>query len=559
MPAGGAAPLYEDSRRLFGASLWLDAAGVILDAALDERHAEVELAAWRERLAEITAALGWRVQACARRDGPRAALAVTAPFDALFTATLVNEWAWMRAATNGVARALATTSNADELLPAELAPAVDRLRALLVAEENPALRALASRAAVESVPLIADDERVSVGYGAKGKSWPTRALPDPDAVAWDSLSAIPVALVTGSNGKTTTTRLVAAMLARDGHTVGFSCSDGVFIAGARVETGDWSGPDGARRVLRDPQVTAAVLEVARGGLLRRGLVVPHATAAIVTNVAEDHFGGYGIHSRADLAAVKLCVAHALGSTGTLVLNGDDETLRATSPDRGRRLEWFSAEAPPESVPPADEMPITHGGAAAYNVMNAIGAAHVARALGVGTESVRQTLRAFGSDNADNPGRLERFDVGGVRVWIDYAHNPHGLAALLNACRAEARSGRLGLLLGQAGDRDNDAIRALARTAWTARPDCVVLKDLDGYLRGREPGEVPGLLCAELLAAGAPGEILSIVANEVAGVRALLDWSRAGDLLVLLVHALDARHRAIAWLEELRRSGWMAPD
>ena len=501
---------------------------MVLEAALHADHAEAELAAWRDRVAAFTAALGWRVTTGVRRDGARATLAFTVPGDALLTATLINEWAWIGAATDGTRRATATMAEGDERLPVGLPAALERVRALLAEEREPAPRA-------------------------------------PDAAIARPAGTIPVALVTGSNGKTTTVRLIAAMLARAGHTVGFCCSDGVFIDGTRVEEGDWSGPAGAQRVLDDPRVTAAVLETARGGLLRRGLAVERADAAIVTNIAEDHLGGYGIHSLADLAEVKLVVARALGDRGTLVLNGDDETLRTAEHRHRGPVEWFRASAPPAMVPPATEMPLAHGGAAAYNVMNAIGAATVARALGVPDDAIAATLRTFGADNADNPGRLERFHTGGVRIWIDYAHNPHGLAALMSAARTHAASpagtgpGRLGLLLGQAGDRQDDAIRSLARTAWEARPERIVLKDLDGYLRGRSLGEVPGLLRAELLAAGADPSQLEIVADETSGVRALLAWSRPGDLLVLLVHALEARSRAIALLTTLEASGWIAGE
>jgi cyanophycin synthetase len=562
---------------------------VILEATLDAAHGDAEIAAWRAHVVELTGALGWRVQMAVRRDvggaaladGPgyavRAALGFTAPIDALFAATLINEWAWMRAsagrgsgsipADGGSSESPAEEASSDDPLPCDFPAALARARMLIAEESNPALIALRDRAAREDVPFIADEDLVSVGYGAKGEHWPARALPPAEAVDWNARGTIPVALVTGSNGKTTTTRLVAAMLTNAGHTVGFCCSDGVFIAGTQVESGDWSGPAGAKRVLRDSRVTAAVLETARGGLLRRGLVVPRADAAIITNIAADHFGGYGIHSLADLAAVKLVVARAVGATGTLVLNGDDATLRAAHMEavdaedargaapathRTTRIEWFGEAVPLESVPAAAEMPIAFGGAARYNMLNAIGAAHVARALGVAADVVAQTLREFGRDNADNPGRLERHDVRGVRVWIDYAHNPHGLAALLNLCTAEAQGGRIGLLLGQAGDRDDDAIRALARTAWDPRrrrPDRIVLKDVDGYLRGRAPGDVPELLRTELLAAGAPAERLSVALDEISGVRALLDWARAGDLLVLPVHNLDARKRAIQLLRE----------
>ena len=533
------------------------APGVILEAVLDSRHADAELAAWSERLAEITAALGWRVQSAVRRDGTWAALAFTAPIDALFTATVVNEWAWIGAATDGARRAVSTLA-ADEIqLPAALPAALERLREMLAEEANPALVALAERASSEHVPFFADEEQVTVGYGAKSKSWPPRDLPRAHDVAWSALGEIPVALVTGSNGKTTTVRLIAAMLARAGHTVGFCCSDGVGVGGEMLETGDWSGPAGAKRVLREPRVTAAVLESARGGLLRRGLALPRAQAAIVTNIAEDHFGEYGIRTRADLARVKLTVAGVLGASGraapgTLVLNGDDPALLGAAPGHGGSVEWFSTATPSAGLPAAAEMPITLDGAAAYNYANALGAAAVARALGVAPAEIADTLRTFGADNADNPGRLERFTVRGVRVWVDYAHNPHGLAALLAAARRDLEAndaGRLGLLLGQAGDREDEAIRALARTAWTATPDRIVLKDLDGYLRGRTAGEVPTLLRDELLRAGASEAQLEHAADEEDGVRILLAWARPGDLLVLPVHALGARARTVELLAQ----------
>jgi cyanophycin synthetase len=471
-------------------------------------------------------------------------LAFTAPIDALLAATMVNEWACTRAADDGAARAAVTGDPAEPRLPLDEAEALAALRERIAAEAQPALRALVARAGREGVPLLFDETDVSIGYGVHGRTWPLVSAPAPDTVAWDRLGRIPVALVTGSNGKTTTVRLVAAMLAAAGHVVGFCCSDGVFVGGDRLERGDWSGPAGARRVLRDQRVTAAVLETARGGLLRRGLACPSADAAIITNIAEDHLGGYGVTSLDDLAEVKCIVAHALGRTGTLVLNADDALLGRVRHGHEGPVQRFSAAGPPDFLPPVLEMPLTIDGAARHNVENIAGASLVARALGVPDEAIRRAVRAFGAQNTDNPGRLERFERGGVRIWIDYAHNPHGLAALLDAARGARGDGRLGLLLGQAGDRDDEAIRALGRAAWAARPDRVVLKDLDGYLRGREPGEVPAILRRELVAAGAHEGQLELARDETDGVLRLLAWARPGDLLVMPVHALDARERAI---------------
>ena len=145
-----------------------------------------------------------------------------------------------------------------------------------------------------------------------------------------------VALVTGSNGKTTTTRLLAAMTRAAGCPTGWSCTDGVFLDGHRLERGDWSGPGGAQRVVREPGVRCAVLETARGGILRRGLGVTGAQVAVVTNVQADHFGEYGITTLADLAAVKLTVAKGLAPGGVLVRNADDASLRTSPPPRRHR-------------------------------------------------------------------------------------------------------------------------------------------------------------------------------------------------------------------------------
>lgn len=539
------APLWEDSRRLFGASLWLHAPGVVLDAALDPDAAHSELAAWRTHALRLAIAVGWESELTVRRRGDRAALALTAPIDALLAATLLNEWAWCRAARDGRARADVTGDPQEPRLPFEEAAARLALRSHIAHEANPALRLLATFAARAGTPFLFDETHVTLGYGARGRSWPLDALPAPEDVPWHTLKRIPVALVTGSNGKTTTVRLIATMLANDGFVTGFSCSDGVFIGGECVERGDWSGPAGARRVLRDPSVTAAVLETARGGLLRRGLACPRADVAVITNIAEDHLGGYGVTSMEDLTDVKCIVARSLDPGGRLVLNGDDPQLLHAHHGHTGTVDWFRAEDPPAFLPPVEEMPLTLDGAAKHNVANLASAALAARALRVREQAILHVARTFGAKNSDNPGRLERFERGGVRIWIDYAHNPHGLGALLDAAAAARGTGRLGLLLGQAGDRDDSAIRELARTAWSAKPDRVVLKDLEGHLRGRERGDVPSLLRAELLASGAREDQLDLSLGETDGVNRLLAWGRPGDLLVLPVHALEARERAIS--------------
>lgn len=540
---------FVDSRRLTGPNLHfaapgavLQSAGVAVDAALRER--------WHAQVARARAALAWpQAPVSVRATAGGAVFALAAPVDQLFSATEVNEWA-LASALDGHG-AWARLHAPGHPAAWDEASAMATLRAFAAHERRPALAALYAAAQARRRNVLLDEDSLALGAGDHARCWPLDALPDAAVLDWDALREVPIALVTGSNGKTTTTRLLAAMLRAHGHRVGFTCTDGVFIAGEAVERGDWSGPGGARRVLEDSRVTAAVLETARGGLLRRGLVVPRADVAVITNVAADHFGEYGIDSLADIAAAKGVVARALSTRGTLVLSAEDPTLVAHPPRTDAQLRWFGSGANTSGLlPPAQEMPIAMAGLAAYNIANAEAAACAARALGVPDPLITQTLRTFGRDNADNPGRLERFDHQGRRIWLDYAHNPHGLGALLALAAAARGSGRLGLILGQAGDRPDESLRALARAAWDVTPDCVVLQEMTHYLRGRAPGEVPAVLRDELLRRGARADQVVLTTSEAEAVDALLAWSAPGDLLVMPVHALEERDRLRARLQSV---------
>ena len=165
-----------------------------------------------------------------------------------------------------------------------------------------------------------------MGSGTGVQVWPERELPDPAEVSWDRVHDVPIALVTGSNGKTTVVRLLAAMATEAGRVAGTTTTDGVALEGRFLEESDFSGPSGARMLLRRPEVETAVLETARGGLLRRGLAVEHAQAAVVTNIAADHLGEFGVQTLAELAETKLLVARAVGAGGRVVLNADDPVL-----------------------------------------------------------------------------------------------------------------------------------------------------------------------------------------------------------------------------------------
>jgi len=540
-----------DSRRLTGPNLVQFRPGAILDVELGERESpERVVAAWDRHLRAALEAVGWAGEEASHRIFARGlSLAHTAPVDALYAATEVNEWAFEQAR-----RELA--GEATELV-AEAAP---RLRAEIEAELNPRIVELTAAAAEHGIACLRDDDFFSLGLGSGSCTWAIGELPDAGDVDWDCLHDVPVALVTGTNGKTTTVRMLSAIAATAGFSTGLTSTDRVEVGGRCLEEGDWSGPGGARRILREPDVELAVLETARGGLLRRGLAVERAQVAVVTNVAADHLGEWGVEDVSELADAKLVVSLAAEH---LVLNADDPVLFERGASLGRPVTWFSLRADEPRmtehlaaggraallegdelvlhekgerlvVARVGELPTTLGGAARFNISNALAAIAAAQELGLPLDAISEGLRSFRSDPQDNPGRLNLFEIEGARALVDFAHNPHGLQALLDTAAA-MKPERLLVAIGQAGDRDDDSIRELAQVVVAARPDRVIVKEMSSYLRGRPAGEVSAMLREELLSGGLPADSLDSATDELDAARLALAWARPGDLLLLTSH------------------------
>jgi len=541
----------QDSRRLTGPSLLLARPGAILDVACPEEDLPDLIRRWEEEVRRALGAVGWAEEELATRSFPGgASLAMTAPADALYAATEVNEWAFL------AARSRLRGGGAPDLTAA-----AERLRREIADEVDPALLGLRDEAERRGVLFLADGERVTVGSGVGSRTFDADDLPAPEDVDWGTVHDVPLAVVTGTNGKSTT--------------------DGVVVGGETVEEGDYSGPEGARRVLRDERVETAILETARGGLLRRGLAVTRADAALVTNVSEDHLAEWGVTDLGTLVRAKLVVHRVVPPDGRLVLNAEDPELVLRAAAIDRPLAWFALDGAngtvrrhvdrggdaawldgdtlvlardggAEAVLAASEVPIALGGAARYNVANALAALLVGSRLGFDTGALAEGLRRFTGSAAENPGRGNVFDLGGVRAIVDFAHNPHGCRALLSMAAALPAERRL-VVLGQAGDRTDDAIRELARIVWRARPDRIVLKEMAEDLRGREPGEVPALFEGEFRRLGVPSGTVTRAASEIEAVREALRWAKPGDLLLLLSHI--ERGAVLDLVERLLREGW----
>ena len=561
-----------DSRRLTGANLFWDLPAAIIDVAI-EGLAEPVIRAWESAAMKWLDAVGYPDEkTCYRVFDGGASLLISAPIDVLYSMCELNEVAWTSAVH---ACGEGETPDFDEEFP--------RLNRLFDEERNPALLILQGAAHDHGAPFLWDDDEVSVGYGAGALVWTPDSLPSPDDIDWTAIHSIPVVLVTGTNGKSTTVRMTASIMAAAGYRAGLTSTDFIRVGDRVIDTGDFSGTGGARMLMRQGDVEMAVLEVARGGLLRRGLGIERANAVLVTNVAADHLGDYGINTVAELIPAKFIVRRALQGDDPLVLNADDEGVVSFAAALDNTIAWFSLQpdnpvvraarseggtacylknswlcvasgrkdgVSERKVVAVENIPAAMGGVVRYNIANALAAMSLAIALGIEDEAVREGLATFRGDETDNPGRGNWFEHKGVRILVDFAHNEHGMSALADTVR-QVEAERVVLLMGQAGDRLDKDIGDLTRAACTMKPDRLLVCELPGYERGREPFTVPGVIREAALQAGVPADSITLFPGPKDATKQALEQARPGDLLVLL--ALTQRQEALALVHEFLRA------
>jgi cyanophycin synthetase len=378
---------------------------------------------------------------------------------------------------------------------------------------------------------------------------------------------IPIASVTGTNGKTTVSRLVAHVASLSGAIVGLTCSDGIFINGRCVERGDTTGPRSARLVLSDPAIEIAVLETARGGLLRNGLGYDWSEVGVITNIRPDHIGQDGIEDLTDLIRVKSIVAERVRVGGSVILNADDPeasrvletrnidhkdrnviyySLRADHPLLRESLRhggraycvkdgWICemADADIIQIAPVSELKFTFGGTASFHISNALAAAAASRALGISREHLSRGLTTFRA-NFHNTGRANIYRVGRGYALLDYGHNPDALeavGAMIRSWNPKSATAVIGL----PGDRNDSLLRDCTR-AVAKHFDRLILRD-DHDLRGREPGEVPDLM-EKVLQEEAPQVERRILLSEHSAIQAALSNLGEGELAVIFYDDFD---------------------
>ncbi|MGH2681762.1 MAG: Mur ligase family protein [Actinomycetota bacterium] len=393
---------------------------------------------------------------------------------------------------------------------------------------------------------------------------------------------VPIVAITGTNGKTTTVRLLAHIGQTAGRTVSYTSTDGVFLEGKLVEEGDYSGFLGARMALSQPGVELVVLETARGGILLRGIGAPHNDVAVVTNVSADHIGLHGIRTLDQLADVKAAITRITKPEGWDVLNADDPrvlamrrgmtgrpflfTMDADHPairwaitERGRALTVLEGSMvvvdrgmSVRALVPLEDVPATLAGVASHHVQNAMAAAAAALGVGMSEDEVVQGLRTFLPDQERNPGRANVFELDRRVVVIDYAHNEEGMRGLVEICRGLRPPGReIWVTICAAGDRSREIRRGIGYVA-ARGVEHVVITELRRYLRGEDPEEIVGDLRDGAIDGGAAD--VQVFPDELHSLEWMLEMSSPGD--VVSVAALSQRWEIFALLDERggRRAG-----
>lgn len=555
--------LLDEVRRLTGPSLLWDKPGAIIDVLFEDIEQQQVLSCLQKWVEQLLAELAWQHETYTYRIHSHGLnFSISAPLDALYSACDLLELAWD----------CCVCEMQQQPLP-DWQTRLLNIKIELAKEQNPQLLALIQQAELQQVSCLVDDDDLSLGMGASVQTWPIDQLPNLGLIQWSQYHDIPSALITGTNGKSTSVRLAAQMAKAAGICAGVTSTDFIRVGEQILDFGDYSGPSGARMLLRNHHCEMAFLEVARGGILRRGLPIKKVKAALITNVASDHLGQYGINTVAELAETKFVVAKAIDQQGILVLNADDEMLVELAKHSNIPLCWFSCDennpliqqqiqsgAPAvfvrageivyhdrgkiETISTIDSAPMTLKGAAEHNVQNALGVVGLTKALNLPHFAIVQGLQEFGSDSLDNPGRGNIYSINGRQVIVDFAHNEHGMRAVVRMAM-QLKAKRYIVMFSHAGDRSNEDMQHLTQAVSELNADLYIIAELEKYLRGREPHTIPALTQQFLLDLGVLPSQLQIAESPLLGAQQALTAANDGDVVLMFV--LDQRQEIHEWL------------
>lgn len=406
---------------------------------------------------------------------------------------------------------------------------------------------------------------IQVGNGAKQIRFAFRELMAGKAIEQfkDAEMNIPIVAVTGSNGKTTTTRLIAHILSAHGVTVGFTTSDGIYVGSKMIDQGDTTGPISALEVLTHPKVTAVVLETARGGILRAGLGFDRCDISVVTNIQDDHLGISDIHTLDDLSRVKEVIVKATRPDGYAVLNAENaytlgmgqranckvalfsldpeclefskhvlHGLPGASVKNGTLCIWDKGEV--FEIETLDRIPLTFNGSLLFMVQNALAASLAAFLQGVSKDNIALALRTFYPSAEQTPGRMNLFEIKGVHILVDFAHNPDGFRGIRDYLKTVAHKPKTGLIVGTGDRRDEDIIE-LGKLS--AEMFDEVLIHQKKFLRGRTRDEIIALLEKGIDAVNAALPKIHVPDN-IEPLGFALERAIPGSMIIALSDVLD---------------------
>lgn len=380
----------------------------------------------------------------------------------------------------------------------------------------------------------------------------------------NSAVSVPIVSVTGTNGKTTVTRMIAHTLGMDGVVVGMTCTSGIYVDNECILKGDNTGALSAARVLQDRCVEAVVLETARGGIIKRGLGYDLADVGVVVNISDDHLGMDGINTLEEMAMVKSLVVEAIKPDGLAVLNASNEmtpflmervrckTLLFSSDSYNPLLIqqihsgncvmyvrdgsiFLSDKGCETFIARIDEIPITFSGGAKCNIENSLAAASALSALGVSASKIRAGLTSFKANVSTNPGRFNMFDMGKFSVMLDYGHNPAGFRAAINTIRSIDAAGYTGVI-GMPGDRRDENIYEVGRICGQFFSKLYIKEDND--LRGRNAGEVADMLYSAAAGESMNTDDITVIYSETKAFEAAIMEAQSGELVVLFYEEFE---------------------
>lgn len=546
------------SSRLLGQNRFFNTCGAILDISLTkniEKTAEGFASIFTEIIAKLPIK-EYTIVVDTFSSG--FSLAISYPFDLMYTMCDIMDHIWESFA-----------KSIDDGTPVDLEYLVEKFKGFIKHDKNMPLRKIYIKAAKKKINCSIFKEDLVIGSGKKSFSIKLKKLKKVSDIPWEKVGDIPILLVTGTNGKTTTVRLTEFICRTAKMKTGECDSDFVMINGKIKDEGDLSGPTGHLTVLSNPKVEVAILEAARGGLVKRGLMPNYALAATVTNIAHDHIGQNGVDNLSDLANLKSIVYSGIKQDGIAIVNLDDKQLSKLQLTASRKafISTKLSEAKISTYLTPDnfivfiykgkivikshngsyllnkltDIPLTVNGLAKYNYENILHAVALSFSLGCTPKQIVKGLTKFGANDKSNFGRWNYFKTPkNGHLVIDTAHNPAGLNQVLKLAndfrKLHKLNGRLGLMYGITGDR-RDTAPTTAKIISDNKVDHVVIKEILSTFRGSTPGEMPKLLKQELEKIGYPKDKIKIISVELENAKFIINQSKPDDIYILCVHEM----------------------